>query len=319
MGLVQDVLDYHARTMYDYENGKFTDDQATQYAYYRELEWCEYVKMSMFVQNNLKSFNMQGLSYDPMSNKFIQSGIDQNSCLKVVELFSQGDSLVDDGSGKVVLNQQTMLDVSDFLCRYAFHLQAIRENMKTIAQKHAMRGSAALLVHIVNDYLIKELPIIRDMIADDVESEDEVPVLGWEIDESFRNHGNVKVLEYMDDNEYFNIDPEADIRFTGRTNERYWERLSGMGMDDSLGVLTKRQIYDFYKNTLGMGRLQPRKPRDYDYIQDFLVDLFKIGANPIEWRSDEGEFYNPIDDIISKSEEDYGYTKQERLDVQTNT
>lgn len=33
----------------------------------------------------------------------------------------------------------------------------------------------------------------------------------------------------MDDNEYFNIDPEADVRFTERTNERYWERLEGMG------------------------------------------------------------------------------------------
>lgn len=45
-----------------------------------------------------------------------------------------------------------------------------------------MRGTAALLVHIVNDYLIKELPIIRDMIYDgDVESEDNPKVVfGWE-------------------------------------------------------------------------------------------------------------------------------------------
>ncbi len=52
---------------------------------------------------------------------------------------------------------------------------------------------------------------------------------------------------------------------------------------------------------------------------DFLVDLFKIGANPIEWHADAGEFYNPIDDIIYDSEEKYDYTKQERLDVQNNT
>lgn len=26
-----------------------------------------------------------------------------------------------------------------------------------------MRGTGALLVHIVNDYLIKELPVVRDM------------------------------------------------------------------------------------------------------------------------------------------------------------
>ena len=64
-----------------------------------------------------------------------------------------------------------------------------------------------------------------------------------------------------------------------------------------------------------MGKLQPDKPKNYDDIVDFLVDLFKIGANPIKWDSNEKEFKNPIDDIINMSEEDYGYTKEERLAV----
>ena len=91
-----------------------------------------------------------------------------------------------------------------------------------------------------------------------------------------------------------------------------------MSDDDSLGVLTKGQIKDFYRNILGMGRLQPSKSMNYDDVADFLVDLFKIGANPIEWKQDDEEYYNPIDDIENKSEEDYGYTKQERLEVQNN-
>lgn len=101
-----------------------------------------------------------------------------------------------------------------------------------------MRGTGALLVHIVNDYLMKELPKTRDMMAESFDGD--APRFEWEIEQQFRNHGNVKVLEYMDDNEYFNIDPDADVRFTERTNERYWERLEGMEYDDSLGVLTKR-------------------------------------------------------------------------------
>ena len=64
-----------------------------------------------------------------------------------------------------------------------------------------------------------------------------------------------------------------------------------------------------------MGRLQPKKRKEYDDVCDFLVDLFRIGANPLTWRSDEGEFYNPIDDILGKSEEDFGYTKEERIQV----
>ena len=101
-----------------------------------------------------------------------------------------------------------------------------------------MRGTGALLVHIVNDYLVKELPIIRDMMY--YGSDDEKIRFMWEIDpDNFRNYGNVKPLEYEDDNEYFNIDPFEDVRFTKYTNARYWEKLEGMSDNDTLGVLTK--------------------------------------------------------------------------------
>lgn len=69
--LVDMVLNYHSRSKYNYETQEFTDDLSTQYAYYRELDFCEYVKLVMFVVNNLNSFNMTGLSYDIASNKFI--------------------------------------------------------------------------------------------------------------------------------------------------------------------------------------------------------------------------------------------------------
>ena len=170
--------------------------------------------------------------------------------------------------------------------------------MKTIAHKHAMRGSHALLAHLVNDYLIKELPIVRDGLMKD--SNYDMKFM-WEIDENFNNYGNVKILEFEDDNEYFNIDPSKDVWLTERTNARYWEQLEGMGDDDTLGILTKGQIRDFYRNVLGMGRLQKSKSKNYDDICDFLVDLFKIGANPIEWHSDSGELYNPVDDILLDS------------------
>lgn len=218
--------------------------------------------------------------------------------------------------GTVALNADILMKVSRFLCDYVFHISGIRENIKTIAQKHAMRGTGALLVHMVNDYLIKELPFVRDTIWESVnESGKDVDRIkfGWETNDHFNHYGNVTVLEYEDDNEYFNIDPDKDIRFTDRTNARYWEKLEGMEYEDSLGVLTKGQIRDFYRNVLGMGRLQPKKPKDYDDVCDFLVDLFKIGANPISYEN--GELKNPIDDIFNKSEEDYGYTKEERLDV----
>lgn len=44
---------------------------ATQYAYYRELEWCEWVKMVIFVMNNLNSFDLSALTYELSSNKFV--------------------------------------------------------------------------------------------------------------------------------------------------------------------------------------------------------------------------------------------------------
>lgn len=313
--LVQQVLDYHAKTKYDYKTEQFVDDISTQFSYYKELEWCEYVKLVMFIMNNLKSFNMEGLTYDISTNKFIQTGASAN-CLRVVRIFNEDSYIVENPQGQVALNHAIILKVSKFLCDYVFHIQSIRENIKTIAQKHAMRGTGALLVHIVNDYLIKELPVVRDMTMEDSGVELK---FGWEVDKQFMNYGNVKVLEYEDDNEYFNIEPTKDVRFTARTNERYWEQLEGMGYDDTLGVLTKGQIKNFYRNVLNMGHLQPKKPQDYDDICDFLVDLFKTGANPVEWKAGSTEFYNPIDDIALDSEQKYGYSKAERLEVQNNT
>ena len=324
LSLVEKVMDYHARTKYNYEEQEFEDDQSTQYAYYKELEFCEYVKMVMFVMNNLKSFELSNLSYDPASNKFIQTRTDDSNCLRVVQLFCNEDHthIVEDEQGNVVLDKAGIVfKVAKFLCDYVFNIQFMRENIKTVATKHAMRGTAGLLVHIVNDYLIKELPSVKERLVSDEDPRQVVDFkFGWESQpEKFRNYGNVNVLEYDDDNEYFNIEPTRDVRFTERTNARYWEKLATMSEDDTLGVLTKGQIRDFYRNTLGMGRLQPKKPRDYDDVCDFLVDLFKIGANPIDWDKENQELHNPIDEIMFDSEEKWGYSREERMDVQTNT
>ena len=320
LSLVEKVMDYHAKTKYDYEEQEFEDDQSTQYAYYKELEFCEYVKMVMFVMNNLNNFDFNNLSYDQSSNKFIQTRTDGKNCLRVVEIFHEGDHIVEDAQGNVVLDKKNIVfKVAKFLCDYVFNIQFMRENIKTVATKHAMRGTAGLLVHIVNDYLIKELPTVKERImGDDLDKFPDFK-FGWESQpDKFLNYGNVTVVEYDDDNEYFNIEPEEDVRFTERTNARYWEKLSGMGDDDTLGVLTKAQIRDFYRNTLGMGYLQPKKPRNYDDVCDFLVDLFKIGANPIAWDADGQKLDNPIDRIMFDSEEMWGYTKEERMDVQKN-
>lgn len=260
LSLVEKVMDYHARTKYDYEEQEFEDDQSTQYAYYKELEFCEYVKMVMFVMNNLDNFDMNNLSYDPASNKFIQTRTDDSNCLRVVQLFCNEDRthIVEDEQGNVVLNKAgVVFKVAKFLCDYVFNIQFLRENIKTVATKHAMRGTAGLLVHIVNDYLIKELPIIKErLMTDDDLAKFENFKFGWESQpEKFRNYGNVNVLEYDDDNEYFNIRPVEDTKSRERANPRYWEVLSTMSDEDTLGVLTKAQIRDFYRNTLGVGRL----------------------------------------------------------------
>jgi hypothetical protein len=77
------------------------------------------------------------------------------------------------------------------------------------------------------------------------------------------------------------------VKFTARTNARYWEELEGMEDSDQIGVFTKKQIKDFYRDMLGMGRIDERKPMEYDDVVDFLVDIFKIGANPIKWDSSD--------------------------------
>jgi hypothetical protein len=53
LDLVEMVMEYHSKTKYDYAAEMFVDDESTKYAYYKELEFCEYVKLVMFVMNNL--------------------------------------------------------------------------------------------------------------------------------------------------------------------------------------------------------------------------------------------------------------------------
>ena len=132
------------------------------------MEFCEYVKMIMFVMNNLKYFDLNTLSYDQSSNKFIQTSTEEEKCLRVVELFydEKSQRLVEDAQGNVVLNHKDVVfKVAKFLCDYVFNIQFMRENIKTVATKHAMRGTAGLLVHIVNDYLIRELPIVKERLV----------------------------------------------------------------------------------------------------------------------------------------------------------
>lgn len=121
LSLVEQVVNYHAKTKYDYRNQRFVDDISTQYAYYRELEWCEYVKLVMFVMNNLKSFNMEGLTYDIYSNKFIQLGQTAN-CLRAVNIFNEGDCVVRNDDGSVSINRDIVWRVAKFLCDYSFHI-----------------------------------------------------------------------------------------------------------------------------------------------------------------------------------------------------
>ena len=72
LSLVDMVIDYHQKPRYDYENGKFMEDSSsTRFAYYKELEWCEYVKMVMYVRNNIDAFTSFGGTYDIFGNRFI--------------------------------------------------------------------------------------------------------------------------------------------------------------------------------------------------------------------------------------------------------
>ena len=106
---------------------------STQYAYYKELEFFEWVKLVMFVMNNIKSFGMENLTYDPSVNKFILHGNDEKNCMRVVNIFNQDGHVVENSEGGVALNEDILDRVSRFLAEYVFHIQGIRENMKTIA------------------------------------------------------------------------------------------------------------------------------------------------------------------------------------------
>jgi hypothetical protein len=50
-----------------------------------------------------------------------------------VKIFNEGKSVVENGHGKVALDHSIILRTAQFLYDYVFHIQALRENIKTIA------------------------------------------------------------------------------------------------------------------------------------------------------------------------------------------
>lgn len=50
-----------------------------------------------------------------------------------MNIFNNGGDVVEDKFGNIVINDGIMDRVSKFLCDYVFHIQGIRENIKTIS------------------------------------------------------------------------------------------------------------------------------------------------------------------------------------------
>ena len=228
-------------------------------------------------------------------------------------------------------------DVIDKICLKLVSLvesiHFIRNQLKRQAQFNSMRGTGSLLAHAINDYLLTAFPVdefVDETAVDSkgnstVEENSIIPrwaarkaydpiIKSYKFDISkiaqkeadiaenirlFRNYTNVRIVEYMDTTEYFNIQPVSNDAIDELSlSKRYWEvNLQGITKRDEpqVGVFSADEIDTFYRDTLSMGMLNKSTSVRHD-IEEFLISLYESGATDVTFNSETGLENHPIND-----------------------
>ena len=163
----------------------------TRYSYYRKAKVLEYAS---FVDN----------IYAQQDANFKDSyALDPN-----YGQISSGGTRVFDYSGETpTVNGEMVKKVSDYLAETTVYLQKLRNKIKLQMRKNYMKGTMNLLTYVINEFLVdysRLSPTIQDRLSDE-------SVLSVYSRLSSSNIDDVKVIEYYDTTEYFNLQTDSSI------------------------------------------------------------------------------------------------------------
>jgi hypothetical protein len=237
----------------------------TRYSYYRKAKVLEYAS---FVDNVYaqQDANFNGVyALDPNYGQI-----------------SSGGSRVFDYSRETPSVNATMVEkVSEYLAETTVYLQKLRNKIKLQMRKNYMKGTMNLLTYVINEFLVdysRLSPTIQDRLSNDA-------VLSVFSRLSSSNIDDVKVIEYYDTTEYFNLQTDSSTdSINDQTNphfkdEYFKETADGVydksvlqkGMEFSL-----QEIERFYLSSLNMASKIGNTTDDFI---KFLDTIYSTGSN----------------------------------------
>lgn len=260
--LILIVLDFRKKQKFkrtDLSGTYVTNEPLTQYSFYKEKKFIEYLKFVNLYNNILFSSNERFL------DNFETYSLDNN----FAEIKDGGIKLEELQNELATDNFNITRSVAKSLKEICFSIVDIREKLKTQCQRNYMRGTFLLISYIINEYLKSS---VKKQYSN----------LSLNIDEMTRD--DIGIIEYDDLTEYFNIKTETseDAYNANIVNARFWEGESNIS--EGMVGLAIDAIDNFYLNKMNL-------KTSVSATKDFLDIIYELGATKtyIDGRADSPE------------------------------
>jgi len=231
------------------------------------IAFCENYVCSVFNRNETYDLN------DRNNYTEIHPVLDRQ--LKYTKVFSIVDN---SGTSAAEINDGMVKDVATQLKNTAISISYLRDELKILSRKYAIKGSFDAINIGIKELFKKNIYGQSDhwrKMQDPF-----MQIIGNGADTNFDSlidteNLSIELLEYWDSNEYFNIDKNINYNELGidnsaqtSLNSQYWTDDVNIGEtfasnDEYVGDISKDSIYEFYK-------LQRSLMRDNSFISDYL-------------------------------------------------
>lgn len=178
----------------------------------------------------------------------------------------------------VSLSGEMIDNAVKFLRNVCINTSYLRENLRTMYQKYKMIGTGNILQLLINEYISKEFTNPDEMRLNVFTELSAIDPVARLYDEGFYKtltgnlYGNIKIVEYYDGTEYYNIsaDNETASQYNS-VNPKYWTGDENY-ISQSTSEHTENDIQNFYKN------IEDFKEIPYSLISAYITSLYEYGA-----------------------------------------
>lgn len=285
---------YSAKKEYDQSNATLGFN-LTRYSYYREKKVKEYFKFIEDAYNNLivesdivtnidNSANDSSMTIKPYEHDINYFDIDQQAKKKFLRY---EDGIIEVDTSQIVAIAQMLADQT-------LAIADIRDQVKLQIRKSYMRGTFLLISYVINEFLKYNVSNKYGSLFTTEDGQTLKDIL----DTSIMQGGNVQLIEYYDETQYYNITRDVDSKAqnSDTVNEKFWDNIYSQ-IGKTTNDIPLEEIDNFYLNQLKL-----KKSSSVDNLVNFLSILYEYGANDSYISRKTGEFTckipgkNPGDD-----------------------